>query len=329
MRSLSARQLVGRRVACLVVLALAAAFGTVSRASATQLDVQVLTSTPKAGQPVALRVVDPSGAGGAEAKVCLLPRRGPGPCTSIKLAAGQAEAMVSLRPSRPGIWGVEIQHRHVTDVAVQPPGGLLRVLVTGDSLADTPARALARALPGRAEVINEALVGSGITKLGLFDWVSFAVGQGRRDRPDAVFMFVGGNDSFPLRSSSGREVRCCGREWIRLYADRVDQVIDASSRNGRAWVWWLTLPTPRDPRLARRWTRVNTALRLAAAMRPGEVGLINVAAVISPGGKYTDTIQWGGQTLDVRQTDGIHLSDAGAMVAAAMMTDQLRAVGAL
>ncbi|MEA2142638.1 MAG: hypothetical protein QOI64_1068, partial [Solirubrobacteraceae bacterium] len=47
------------------------------------------------------------------------------------------------------------------------------------------------------------------------------------------------------------------------------------------------------------------------------------------GGRFRQTITFRGRTIDARQPDGIHLSFAGASVAATLVIDRLRADGAL
>jgi hypothetical protein len=41
----------------------------------------------------------------------------------------------------------------------------------------------------------------------------------KQDKPDAVVMFMGANEGFPMKVG-GREVKCCGADWAAEYAYR-------------------------------------------------------------------------------------------------------------
>jgi hypothetical protein len=58
-------------------------------------------------------------------------------------------------------------------------------------------------------------------------------------------------------------------------------------------------------------------------------GLVGLGPVFTPGGRFRQEITFRGRTIDARQPDGIHLSTAGAAVAATLIVDQLRADHAL
>src|SRR3954451_11140556 len=80
------------------------------------------------------------------------------------------------------------------------PGPLRTLLVTGDSLSQPLDAELARDLAGRAgvRVVRDARLGTGISKSDLLDWGKLSVAQTRKDRPDAVVMFLGANEGFPI-----------------------------------------------------------------------------------------------------------------------------------
>lgn len=95
--------------------------------------------------------------------------------------------------------------------------------------------------------------------------------------------------------------------------------------------YWLTLPTPRPAAFARVFAPVNAAIK-RAARRVGDgdgVSVIDLVPVFTPGGHFRQTITFRGRTIDARQPDGIHLSLAGAAVAATLVIDRLRADHAL
>ena len=125
---------------------------------------------------------------------------------------------------------------------------LRRLLVTGDSMAQPLDVALARKLtPDGVRVTRDAHLGTGISKSLLADWTKLAPQQVAHDQPDAVVMFIGANEGFPLTDPAGHTVNCCGPPWAAAYANRVRTMLAAYRQNGRGRIYWLTLPTPATP----------------------------------------------------------------------------------
>jgi hypothetical protein len=87
-------------------------------------------------------------------------------------------------------------------------------------------------------------------------------------------------------------------------------------QNGVARVYWLTLPAPRDPARAQIARDVNAAVEVAAQPWVDQVRVIDTVPVFTPGFKYRDSMTINGQPTIVRQSDGIHLNDAGSSLAA-------------
>ncbi len=57
--------------------------------------------------------------------------------------------------------------------------------------------------------------------------------------------------------------------------------------------------------------------------------LIDLAKVFTPGGVFRNTMVFRGRRRTVRQGDGVHLSTAGASIAATLIIERLRADHAL
>ena len=206
----------------------------------------------------------------------------------------------------------------------------LHLLATGDSMIQTIDGHLARALRSRrgTTVRSDARPGTGISKPADVDWVRRARGQAADVRPDVTVVFLGANDGFAIKRRGGTAA-CCGPAWVAAYATRVEAMMRSYLRGGRAYVYWLTLPAPRPASFARVFPRVNEAIRRAAKRVRGGVRVIDLVPVFTPGGEFRQTITFRGRTIDARQPDGIHLSLAGAAVAATLVIDQLRADHAL
>lgn len=230
-----------------------------------------------------------------------------------------ANAPVGVPPMTPD-W---FDARDLGDPGQRRP--LRKLLITGDSLAMPLDTEVARRLSkGDVETIRDAHVGTGISKSTLLDWGKLSVQQVRRDTPDAVVVFIGANEGFPMPAPGGREAKCCGPEWASIYAARARRMMVTYRRRGAARVYWLTLPAPRDGERARIARSVNAALTAAAAPYRSQVRLLDMGAVFSPGGRYRDAMDVDGRETIVRESDGVHLNETGARVAADVL---LRDVG--
>jgi lysophospholipase L1-like esterase len=200
------------------------------------------------------------------------------------------------------------------------PRPLRTLLVTGDSMVMPLDAELARELSGRGvETDREPHVGTGISQTELLDWGRLSLRQAQ-DEPDAVVVFLGANEGFPMRG-----VRCCGADWAAAYADRARRVMNHYRRDGAARVYWLTLPLPRDGDRREIARAVNAAIEVAAQPYRAQVRVLDMAARFTPGGRYRDAIESGGRERIVRDADGIHLNGAGADIAA---DDVIRALEA-
>jgi uncharacterized protein len=208
--------------------------------------------------------------------------------------------------------------------------GGLRLLATGDSMIQIVDDDLKSRLDRRAAAVrSDARIGTGISKLAQLDWIRTPRGQASGFKPDVTIMFLGANDGFPMRTPSGRRVECCDRGWVREYARRVASMMRSYVRGGRSLVYWLTLPTPRRGDFARVSRAVNVAIGRAAARVGDRARVIDLVPVFTPGGRFRGTITFRGRTVAARQEDGIHLSPAGAWIAATLVIDRLRADRAL
>jgi uncharacterized protein len=208
-----------------------------------------------------------------------------------------------------------------------PKRALRHLLVTGDSMSMPLDAVLARRLAnGNAlEVTRDPHLGTGISKSALVDWGKLSARQAGTQKPDAVVVFIGANEGFPMKGADGRTRNCCDAAWAAEYAYRVRLMMNTYRRNGAARVYWLTLPLPRDSRRAPISRAVNAAIQVAAQPYRAQVRVLDMAALFTPDGHYSDAIDVNGQRRLVREADGIHLNEAGAELAGDQV---LRALGA-
>ena len=92
--------------------------------------------------------------------------------------------------------------------------------------------------------------------------------------------------------------------------------MDNYLRGGVQRVYWLTVPTQRDPARKPIADAVNEAVEQAAAERGATVRVVDLRPTFTPGDSYRDSIEIDGKQTIVRQSDGIHLNEEGSAVAA-------------
>jgi lysophospholipase L1-like esterase len=197
------------------------------------------------------------------------------------------------------------------------PRPLHTLLVTGDSMVMPLDQELARRLAGSGvKTIREAHVGTGISKSILVDWGKLSAHQVKTDKPDAVIVFIGANEGFPMRAGGAGEVQCCGPAWAAEYASRVRLMMDTYRRAGAARVYWLTLPAPREGDRADIARAVNAAIGVGAVPYRAQVRVLDMGSIFTPGGRYRDAMDVSGEQTIVRESDGIHLNEVGSKLAA-------------
>jgi lysophospholipase L1-like esterase len=280
---------------------------------------------PRAGRAASILISDRWRVGGITVSVCAPPGEVAPRCHALALAPGALRGAVKERPTRPGRHRYTVTYgsgrRTTATMLVRPRSSHLKVLATGDSMIqilddDLGARLAAR---GPVRLTRDAHISTGITKPFMLDWVAHAAASARSAKPDVTVVFLGANDGFPIGSAP-----CCGGLWQARYAKRAARMMRSYARGGRSQVYWLLLPTPRRKAFVDIYRTVNRALRAAAARFPGVVELIDLGKVFTPGGRFRQTMVWHGRRESVRQADGVHLSVAGAAIAAQVVQQRMR-----
>jgi uncharacterized protein len=201
---------------------------------------------------------------------------------------------------------------------------LRTLLVTGDSMATPLDIELARALAeSGVRVVRDPHLGTGISKSFVVDWGRLSARQVEDHHPDAVVVFVGANEGFPMPGPDEREVRCCGPDWAAVYAGRARRMAYTYRQGGAARVYWVTVPSPRDAQRRDVSRVVNAAIEVAAQPWRAQVRLIDTVPTFTPSG-YRDAMPVDGRDTIVRDPDGIHLNDAGSRILADMVLDRIR-----
>src|SRR4051794_33705608 len=196
--------------------------------------------------------------------------------------------------------------------APAPKKPLHTLLVTGDSLSQPLDQEMARRLAGSVKVVRDPHLGTGISKSLLVDWAKLSAAQVKKFKPDAIVVFIGANEGFPMKGADGQDVNCCGVDYAAIYASRVRQMMNTYRQAGAARVYWLTLPTPRDPARQKIARTVNAAIAVGAEPWRSQVRVFDTVPIFTPGAKYRDAMDVGGTEKIVRESDGIHLNQTGS-----------------
>jgi lysophospholipase L1-like esterase len=293
-----------------------------------RLEAYIRPLRPSADSRATVRVGDRWRIGDLGGQVCLADARGDRSCTPFVIAPGRERTAVRIDVGRPGAWTMEVTtdwtRRLRQPFEVRSPGEHMRLLATGDSMIQYVDTSLMKQLEPAVEVRSDARISTGISKLAGLDWVTHARQQAAGYRADATVVLIGANDGFPLRSHN-RKVRCCFHAWIRSYASRVRRMMRAYARRGRGQVYWLTLPAPQPEHWRPIYRAVNAAIRIAARSFGEEIQVVDLGRVFTPGGRFRRTMKWQGHEVVVRQGDGVHLTPAGASIAAQLVAGRLRA----
>jgi hypothetical protein len=205
------------------------------------------------------------------------------------------------------------------------PRKLRTLLVTGDSLSIPLDSELAKRLTGEGvKVERDPHVGTGISKSGVVDWGKLSTKHVRDLEPEAIVVFIGANEGFPLPKPGGGQIDCCGPAWATVYAGRARRIMNTYRQGGAARVYWLGVPLPRDGVRREVQRSVNAAFDVAAQPWRSQVRLIDLASVFTPNGRYRDAMEVDGRRQIVREADGNHLNRKGAEVAADVVLEAVR-----
>lgn len=208
-------------------------------------------------------------------------------------------------------------------IAADRRPALKKLLVTGDSMSQPMDAELARTLTeAGVQTKRDPKFGTGISKTDLLDWGRYAGLQARRESPDATVVLLGANEGFPMKGPDGKTLEYGTIEWAAEYATRVRTMMAAYGRNGAGRVYWLLVPPSNDGERNEIISTVNAAIRVAAGAYGAQVRVIDLPAILAPGGRYSSSLEVDGRKQVVRDPDGTHLNEVGARLAA----DEVRKV---
>jgi len=189
------------------------------------------------------------------------------------------------------------------------------VLMVGDSMMRLLSVALEKEFRKQGiEAASFASLGSGLVRLDAFDWYAKISGLMDTHKPGTVIVVLGTNDDQPLLDEKGQTVNKGTDAWDLEYSKRLGKIMDTFLEHGALRVIWLLQPDMKQAAHQRYADRLNALITAEAGTRPA-VLLFDSRAVLCrrPGAPYSATLVGkDGQMIQVRDSDGVHLSRDGA-----------------
>ena len=197
------------------------------------------------------------------------------------------------------------------------------VLMIGDSMMKLLGHEMEKAFK-TADVqpaVAFSSLGSGLVRPSAFDWPGKINELLATNAPHTVFVCLGTNDRQPIELPGGGIVRYENtEEWRATYSQIIGGLMDQLIEGKVKRIFWMLLPDMREPVNQEHAQLVNAVITEQAAdeKRKDIVYLYDLASALSRRpGKFTQYMMSPtGQSLTVRDPDGVHLSvDGSKMVA--------------
>jgi hypothetical protein len=191
-----------------------------------------------------------------------------------------------------------------------PQNDVYQVQVVGDWLAEGLLSGLVETFatsPGGAQIIRKRQELLGLMRSRALDDLNAMEQTYNNDPSNIAIVMFGVQDRYSLGT---RRSQPSTAEWRTEYAARVDRLMKILKKGGRA-VYLVGLPNMRRWQDNERAQVINDILRERAYLN-GARYIDTYASFIDEGGGYSD---WGpdvtGKIKRLRDTDGVHFTDAG------------------
>ncbi len=203
----------------------------------------------------------------------------------------------------------------------------ITVGVFGDSFGDGVGAALRALLANEnVMVLDESRVGSGFTRYQSLDLERDAVARLNVQPVDIAVIVIGANDIQGTFDDAGRHAYdLLTPGWKAVYGARVDRFVKRLRDQG-ALVYWIGLPTMRQPAYDRDIAALDTFLAARMALL-GVPFIPTRPLTVDAEGRFNLYLSDGGGVSPVRMraNDGIHMTFAGYERLARPVADRIRA----
>jgi hypothetical protein len=202
----------------------------------------------------------------------------------------------------------------------------LRVLIVGDSLGLDLGSPLQNDLANTGEVLptRDGQESTGLSRPDYYNWPAELQADIFKANPQVVVVMIGANDPQAL---PGPPVVSYGTpQWNAAYGQLVNQFMHLATRNG-AQVIWVGQPPMQDPWRNGAMQDVNGVVAAQARLVHGVHFLSSWNLVGGPTGSFQPFVTVNGQLVNVRTTDGTHLTpQGGELLAQAVIADMRKAL---
>ncbi len=204
---------------------------------------------------------------------------------------------------------------------IRSPKERYRLFVFGDKMATGLLAGLWRVLENNPRFVARGRfnAGSGLVRLRYYDWQR-AIAQVLDSRPvDIGVVMLGVNDVRDI-VAGGRRIPFGSEEWKRIYATRLDAIIE-TFRNAGVALYLVGLPPVREARLDAGVRLVDELIRQRA--RASGVRYIGIRKHFAgpDGGFVENGADINGAITRLRARNGVHFIKAGNTVLAKLVMD--------
>jgi hypothetical protein len=205
-------------------------------------------------------------------------------------------------------------------------GKMRTVALAGDSMmAVGLSSTLLREVPQYKDLalVKAFKSGTGLARPEVFNWQTEYPAMLKDAHPDVVLVAIGANDGQGFVEEG--VVYPFGTDgWKDIYERRVEAYLDMLEADG-ATVVWLGLPPMKSGVYESHIALVNRIDYAVVSASPHAIWFSTAGLVGDANGRFQDFGEVNGQPARLRQGDGIHLSDDGAVLIAAKLLPWLAA----
>ncbi|MBL8774402.1 MAG: DUF459 domain-containing protein [Acidimicrobiales bacterium] len=188
----------------------------------------------------------------------------------------------------------------------------LEIVVVGDSQAEILGQSVIdkAAATGVMDATLDFEFSSGLTRPDFFNWPAEIQQVVETTDPDAMVVVFGANDGQGMELDTG-VFQPGDPEWNAEYARRVDAVMTYLEQQG-VRVYWIGQPIARDGEYSARLQLMNGIFEEVAADHPNTTIVSLYDLFADENGNYSDYLPGaGGEVVNMRNSDGIHMTRAG------------------
>lgn len=189
--------------------------------------------------------------------------------------------------------------------------GPITVVEVGDSLGIDLGWGMSNALANDTSVklVQGGYGDSGLVEPQFYNWPVHLEDYLTADHPQVVVVFLGANDVQNFWDGSTLETFGTA-SWAAAYGERVATMMQEATSAG-ARVLWVGMPIMQDPTFSSHMQFIDGIYAREAASHPGVTYFSSWNLFATPSGQYTGTEVVGGQTVTLRDPDGIHIATGG------------------